>query len=777
VVVEAADAMNNSCYTDAREICFYDDCPPPAYVAGFKECILVGLSECGATVQFQYLAADADWTLPTGDEMWTPIGIAERQGSCESLYYDPCDSCCGGWVDYAIYTTPWRPADGNYWVRLIATDVNYNYTEGKPLPLTIADCGGFAALNPTDFGPATIEKSWESLDNCDLDGIGMIETAYDMPFAIAFEHNEFEDTWDWEILELRAVPQQGDRTTFGGEFGFETLTDYGGFGWGHVFFFDEDTDYTFSLDAHLDAYWITQDLGSGGPVTGDGGNVTVEVPREYTDDGDGDDQLLVIWESKLAPTSVEDDVKIVPLGNANGDYMYFIGNPGCDADICGEDHKYSTIKMYYDPEVDLTAGQLQVMYYMGGHWYNSDIYFPSTVEGFNTDENYVEFAVTCLYGFYAVVKVQDAPCDFTIVREYITPWCDGYTYGRPDFQYRINEIFDNTIDWGYLEIKVDGVRIYTGSALEGGMGDQGKGGSANSALGIAKGWDVDIDPESGRIFFNMDSTWCLYNHDDDYHTDYDCYYMPPLDCGDHVVTIYAKDTQLRDYCITDEFIVDCDEPDVDFANGYVSKNPEFTFSITDLGSGVEWDEVYVDIFFISKYDTTAGGSDYGGHKERVVFMQTFFPDQVKDYMIDANTAHITTTYELDDERAILVAIYNGERFCNCIEGQGVDPSDYVNYEEFYYNHGGVFDCVGNHASPHLQILAVDYDAPSIVKTTPDGSCPEIFTVREDGSGMTSLMIFENGQLISTEASSVSDVDESGELRSSPYRQCRQRTRL
>lgn len=786
LVVEVIDWAGNSCYTDEYQLCLYDDCPPPAYVAGFKECTLVGLSECGAYVQFQYLEADENWTLPAEGASWTAIGIAERQGDCEELYYDPCDSCCGGWTDYAIYTTPWRPSDGNYWVRMIATEESFEfyddilYTEGKPLPLTVSECEGFAALNPEDFGPATIEKSWESLNNCDLDGVGMIETAYDMPFAIAFEHNEYEDSWDWEILELRAVTQQGDRTSFGGPFDFEELTDYGGFGWGHVFFFDEDTDYTFSLDAHLDAYWITEDLGTGGPIYGDDGNVMVDVPREFTNDNNGSDQLMVIWESKLAPASVIDDVKIVPVGNANGDYMYFIGNPGCeDVDICGDDHKYATIKMYYDPEVDLTADQLKVMWYSEGHWYDDYIYFPSTVEGFNTDENYVEFATECLSGFFAVVKVQDAPCDFSIVREYITPWCDGYTYGRPDFQYRIPEAFDNDVDWGWLEIKVDGVRIYTGSKREGSYGDSiqtgNKSNSGESALGVADGWDVDIDPESGRIFFYMDPTWCDWNDDDYDDGEWDCYYMPPLDCGTHTVTINALDDQLRDYCITDEFMVDCVEPDVDFENYYVSKNPTITFDVTDDASGVDWDNIYVDIFFIFNSDTTAGGSGggytvddeglydyYYDDDEYVVFMQSFFPDQVKDYLIDDNTVQITTHFERDDEEAILVVINDGERECGCEEGYGVPADYYGSFDDFYHEDGGVYDCVGNVSNPHMQILAVDYDAPSLEATTPEGSCPMIYKVFSDGAGMESLVIMENGNMIASQVSGPGEVDEGGE---------------
>ncbi len=773
LTVWAYDNAGNYCQVDQVEFCLYDDCPPPALIAGYEQCRLIGVSEYGADVQFQAYPTDAEFTLPASDGDWISVGIAEPVSDAYRTDYSPCADCCEGWVDYQVFATYWNQVDeGNFLVRLIATGSG-GTTYGTPLPLVVNNCEGVAARNPDDFGPATIEKAWET-GECDLDGLATIQTAYDYPFAVSFAYNAYEDdfgvddgnVYSYEFVSLRAIPQQGPRTEFAGDFDLDAI-EPGGYGFGHVFFFDDDADldYAFSLGAHVDAYWIIEDLGTGGPVTFDDDKVTVEVPPEFTNDDDGDDQLLVIWQSKLAPTSVIDDVTIKPLGNANGDYMYFIGQPDCeDTDICGDDHQYATIKMYYDPEVDLSAGQLQVMWYDGGHWYSSDIYFPSAVEGFNTDENYVEFATECLHGFFAVVTVQDAPCDFAITREYITPWCDGYTYGRPDFQYRIPEIFDNTIDWGWLEIQVDGVRIYTGSDLESG-GDGSKGGADATALGIADGWDVDIDPESGRIFFHMDPEW-LISDDGDYPSDYDDewdhYYMPPLACGDHVVTISAKSDQLRDYCITDEFMVDCEEPDVDFANGYVSKNPEFTFSITDDGSGVDWDEVYVDIFFITKYDTTAGGNDNTSHKERVMFMQTFYPDQVKAYMISANTATITTTYELDDERAILVAIYNGERHCNCIEGQGVDPSSYDNYDEFYYNHGGVYDCVGNYTSPHLQILAVDYDAPSIVKTTPDGSCPEIFTVAEDGSGMTSLVIYENGQLLSTEASSVSDVDESGE---------------
>jgi hypothetical protein len=219
-------------------------------------------------------------------------------------------------------------------------------------------------------------------------------------------------------------------------------------------------------------------------------------------------------------------------------------------------------------------------------------------------------------------------------------------------------------------------------------------------------------------------------------------------------------------------MVDCQEPDVDFANYYVPKNPTITFDINDDASGVDWDYVYVDIFFIFNEDTTAGGggvSDdeylydyYYGYNEQVVFMQSFFPDQVKDYLIDDNTVQITTHFERDDEEAILVVIHDGRRECGCEEGYGVPADYYGSFEGFYHEDGGVYDCVGNVSNPHMQILAVDYDAPTLEKTTPDGSCPEIFKVFEDGSGIASLVIYENGHMISSNVSNSGDVDEAGE---------------
>ncbi|MCK4857219.1 MAG: T9SS type A sorting domain-containing protein [candidate division Zixibacteria bacterium] len=752
IIAMGWDAVLNQATTEIDSFFLYDDVPPVCLVSGFYHSRIVGVSEASATVQFQY-STDNGTT-------WIPIGIADRVHT-KNMFYNNV------WTQYGIFQALWNPGDGDCLVRLVAVDVNYNQCDSPELGLTITNDTAVVTSNPTDFGPSSMQKTWEG-ETCDMDGLATATSSYGMPFGVLLEYNVFNDTWDWDFVEFRSIPQQGANMQYAGPFDFDVVVNNGGWGWGHVFIFDGDGTTGFSLEEHIDFYWLTENLGSGGEVCGDGDNVCVTVPPEFTNDWGGSSELLTIWEGDLAPPSVHQDVWIVPVGNANGDKMYYVGNTGCNGDLCGLDNRYATIKMAYDPSVDAPAESLRVMYYYNGTWSDTEIFFPSWVEGFDTGNHTVEFAAECLSGFFAVVKVQTSEICFDAAREWIYPWCgDTYTNGRPIFEYSFPEIFDNTLDWDYLEIRIDGKRIYTDTSWQA----TGKLETPTTALETADGWIVTLDEEAGKVrffmhpwFFTVDNMWWDVNWWYTWHEWYDTtHYIAPLACGDHTVSLRIQDTQLRCYSIEDPITVDCLSPDVDFANGYVSKNPEFSFTITDDLSGVEWDSVYVDIFFITKGDTTAGGNDspYVG-KERLVFMQTFFPGQIQDYRT-GNTVTISTTYELDDERAILVAIYDGTRDCSCVEGEGIDPSYYDNYDEFYKNGGGVYDCVGNQTSPHLQILGVDYDAPSVIVQPDDGSGRLIFRLTEDGSGFNTLYIYEEGTLLTGMASSPADVDAEGEF--------------
>jgi hypothetical protein len=185
-----------------------------------------------------------------------------------------------------------------------------------------------------------------------------------------------------------------------------------------------------------------------------------------------------------------------------------------------------------------------------------------------------------------------------------------------------------------------------------------------------------------------------------------------------------------------------------FDNSYVSKNPTITFTIDDgNGAGVDWDNVFVDVVAIS---TSNADPLNPNQNEYLFFLGTFFPGQV-DYYRDGNTVTITTHYELENKRAIGVAIYDGVRVG--------DEYDYVYYSEwgyFYSEYHGIWDCVDNMAPPWFQILAVDYNGPSIFAPGEDENhtvdalprtCPVMIQVGDDGSGISSVEVREDGVAI------------------------------
>jgi len=113
---------------------------------------------------------------------------------------------------------------------------------------------------------------------------------------------------------------------------------------------------------------------------------------------------------------------------------------------------------------------------------------------------------------------------------------------------------------------------------------------------------------------------------------------------------------------------------------------------------------------------------------------------------------IPTTFELEDERAIVVIIYDGTKTNSWQYG---DPVYYDGWDEYYAPDHGVPDCVGNNQTPIVQILAIDVDAPTIwvvgydepgnLITALPGGCVEI-QVLDDGYGFddSDIMIYEDG---------------------------------
>ncbi|MGB5105495.1 MAG: FlgD immunoglobulin-like domain containing protein [Candidatus Zixiibacteriota bacterium] len=742
--------------------------PTLALVAGCWRGSLFGIAEYGANTMFQQRRNGGEWVSIGGSSAQDDNWLLNDDWS-----YTP--------QMWGVYSTPWSPANGTYEVRLLSENSTGYDEELSPITTIVVTDGACAVTGaPADFGPGTIERNLEN--DCDnLEGLATINSEYGMPWGLSVAYNVATEDYSFDIIAFTALNQQGGIDRYAGSFDFDALVD-DGFGEGHVFFVDYDGLTAWSINNDYSTFWVSRDFGTGGPVTFE--DVTVDIPAEWSDYDGTDASALAIWKSKIARASVWQDWLLTPVGDNNG-MMTYLTDPSC-SNLCGDDGQYAVVTMQYNNQVTVAPESLMVAWWDGeGNWRNDNVYFPSTVRGFYREggQNWVQFAVTCFGdvggngatdAWYSVVKRTQYDGTTAIRRLELYPSCGDYTGGYPEFTYQAVEPFQSTIDWGTLEVYLDGIRIedrdgYNPPDSQSTI-KQIKG--AKTALDDADNVDIWYDEVSAQIFVSFYSGY--YDGDNIYYS------YSPLACGAHDLYIRLEDTQHRPQSVRDNLMVDCTEPDVDFDNAYVSKNPTLTFTIDDAESGVDWEHVFVDIFFVTKGDTTAGGPDGGEPKEKVAFIQTFFPDQIKDYLQeDGRTVIIPTHYDLDDERGVIGVIYDGyyddpsdgfggefgwigDILCGfglCDTG---DPSEWDNFDHYYYHGGGASDCAGNYADPHVQYFTVDYDGANIIMTSNTNACPLTFDVEDDGAGVASIEIRENNVLLDDAESSAGAVDESGE---------------
>jgi hypothetical protein len=743
---EAWDMVGCNVGRDTVTVYILEFTTPFSLVAGFWQPVpgegkIVGVTYEDESVQFQY--------KQTGD--WIPIGIGRDEDADKSLFYPD-----QRWQTYSVYSADWAPADGAYQLRMLT---GYGEDYSPILGVTIAGGVMTVTSNPTTgtWGPGTIEKNQE--EGCQLEGVARFASTFGYPFAVSISMDLDDLDFVYELVDFRNLPQQNPTATYAGPFQFYEMED-GGPAWGQVFFCDNVGTVGYSYGQHLAAYWITQDLGSGGPITYVSVNLkdttTVTIPPEWNDDIDGYDDALVIWESSKPAQCVWLDWILTPVGNRSG-LSNYVGAPGYNCDEyggVGDDERYAIIKMTYDTTCNVPQESLMVAWWDGeGDWLTDDIFFPSTVEGFNTTKHTVEFAAEVLHGTFAVIKRTPYTGLNIVTRKDAFPMCDGYTNGYPVFWYQFVEAFTYNMDWSTLEVKVDGILVYEGGNYY--VGGVKVAPNAPTALdGEARHWDIDIDEVSAVVSVK-------YIPQDEGVLDDPL----PLACGNHTIWIGARDSQLRLQYLNDPFSVDCTKPVVTFPNSYVGKDPTIQFTITDDLSGVKWDSVHVDVFFVTKMDSSDYAYDYGYAKERVSFMQTFYPDQIKNYL-SGNTVTITTSYNLENYRAMLVVVYNGHRHgYDSGEEWVVDPGAYDQFDEYYFTNGGAPDCVGNAATPHVQYFTVDSKAPSIARTSTSSACPMVFAIADDGSGVGAgdIVIRENGAQLpaSAEQSTAAAVNAGG----------------
>jgi hypothetical protein len=507
-----------------------------------------------------------------------------------------------------------------------------------------------------------------------------------------------------------------------------------------------------ALSTSVNTYPYWSDYGTNGMVYGNDGEVEVEVPI-----GVGDDGCLIVMETWMPRSGASQDVW-QPVGNHNGlpkanyigcgDYFY----PSSDADgnlsldaqngyCCFDYNKYATIKMSYDTTITAPAESLIVVRWdtYDNEWCADGIYYLYGDMGFDTGNHEVQFSTDCLYGIYAVARILQDDDPGTIHMEYVGsyPECEGYVgpysnHDAPKFLFKVWDHFAGIDDESWV-ISLNGTYIY--------MDDD-----------EADYWDIDYDYVTGYLGIWIDYDCC----DESWPWNESWPIMPPLECGDNQLYVGVYNEQHNYASMTVDFEVDCDPPVVVFENSYVSKDPTIEFYVSDAGSGVDWENIFVDVIAVQQDNTNP---EDPSQNEHLFFLGTFFPHSVEDYKVNDTTVRITTSYNLQNTRAIFVAIYDGTRdwYWNDYYYYSEDPIAYDDWDEFYVPWHGVGDCAGNMTHPYFQELTVDLHGPMVLaegedETTELGYLPTTCSnimIRDNGSGVdeTSIEVYEDGELV------------------------------
>lgn len=119
-------------------------------VAGCWRDRIFGLTVANASVQFQYRQ---------GSGPWTPIGVANEDTYASDWLIVP-----GGHTRYfSPYWADWKPANGTYQVRMLASYDGQMDESLSPI-LNVTVSGGVCTYTgtPAGFGPGSIERNLEN---------------------------------------------------------------------------------------------------------------------------------------------------------------------------------------------------------------------------------------------------------------------------------------------------------------------------------------------------------------------------------------------------------------------------------------------------------------------------------------------------------------------------------------------------------------------------------------------------------------------------------------
>jgi len=654
VWTRAEDAVGNVYISSPVEVCIVDKTAPVAWIAGF------GTSTDEHMIHDKYRIYARSWDTDihgmmfqvkkSGDPDWVTIGIASKVEG-----------------DSSFWMTSWNPCfiSGNHQLRAVPTDNVGNSDPGKqPILAILLDgaCGLTLPEEPAALSVGFEDRAFANLGIVDVKGAPADSKLTEMTAVYADEIGG---------LATEKVTLHRGLTTksfYEGSFD-DALILNGGTGWFWAVYNDFTALKTYLKKGDLRVWQVT-DVGFPDTLKFDRPATTVFIQDEALTSANG----VVIYPAH-DPTVWLDQQHLRAWPSIDGTDMVTAIRLTSPLDYGFNTGRYAKVTIsYYAP--DVPSGDLSVAWWDGDQWEtNQGLRIGGVIENgkatFWTDNLYGIYAVVSKGGVYfpGAVEVEIVKP----VEESTNPWPTLRTLVRS----KLNTEYENyDIDEDKIIVTLDDVVIFTDYES-------------------ASGWDGSWDEISGILELVPDQPICGYT-----------YYpgggsakptvLPGLATGSHWIKVQAFNKQGQWNFDSTGFTVDAAEPVVTAeTKRTVCPNATFHFSVTDVGVGVNWDSVFIDV-----HDFTASEpTDYPLSR----LIETVSPD---DVVRNGNNITFTLNASLAEMRRVKIVIYDGVRIdddeeCGCV----------------WYDHvcDGVPDLVGN----HTEIVEVTYtvDATACVDTT------------------------------------------------------------
>ncbi|MGQ9604296.1 MAG: hypothetical protein ACUVUU_08860 [bacterium] len=675
------DNVGNIGYSDEVMIEVIDKIAPKAVIAGVDPTFsyVWAVAETHGqmehlTVRFEYKPYD----LGFESSEWTVIGEVDTAYST------------------GVYGVPWHigPMSGDYWVRAVAYDDDYDpedpdfadlYDQDPAMMrVTIADgivtMGSSAAI--TDL------SLLGNLEDCE--DIMVKAICEDKPTVIVVFDRDPEDHFNEPYVErLLMLERPDDPTCWVDYFSLHDLDP-----WGNAFVMATHNDggIVGAVTEQFKLFKVTANEGTKGVVSQYG--LAIDIPAgavNFNNDG-----LIIVPVPKLI-----EDASVEPAVTVGDPIMVTFMHYYCGAQYTFYNGNRATVTMTYDES--LLPGGVTEDDLLVAKWNEYGRYWDfSSLQNFEFDQeaNTITFT-TRTTGTFSVVAITT----FRISDLVVLPTCGEYTGIAPSLCVLIEDLLTG-IDEGEIKVVLNGPAenpVFDNVIIWNGSG----------AYGVTGGYDNVSHVLCMKIPEGQWYEWDLLGAGPDWDGN-------GLPAGTYTLDVWAMNNAGMIKHSQFTFKVDRTAPVVDFKGEYVALNPSFEVKITDTESGIMCDSIYLDIF----REQVCDSCDYFEH-----YMGTLTPISCDRETGIVKFGNMVFDKTIGHEMAIDVVLYDGNYIARDYYGCA-----YGNCRQYENNHG-VGDCAGNHGAPIWRRYIVDAIPPELELVSEVGVGPVKIQITDRTSGI------------------------------------------